>query len=661
MPTMWTSYPVEFKGGLVTNMSPLQHGIHAPGSARALINMEPSIEGGYTRIKGFSKFSSSPVPIFGNTRVHGAGQSGNILVVANIFSAPKAGDTFTIEGVSGVYTVATAGVSYTTLGKRATLTLTDSLASSPADKAVVTFNNRDELTTGLKYWNGNAYAIRDGQVFSGSGGVWTNINTPNYGTVLVAGGGQTGSSLAVDGITSDTYVPQVGDTFTIDGVALVYTVTAAPTITSGAGSISINPALDSSPADNAALTFLNSYRGGATRASWHDINFNQTPKLLCADGVNYPFSWDGSNFTLLTGTTDLYGASHIIEYKDHVFAAKGSLLLFSVPFDETDWSVALGAGSLNLPDTITDMIVFREQLIVFTATTIHRVTGTSFADFELRTIADDTGCITSDTAQEIGGDVVYLAPDGVRFLTATERIGDFNLQVASRAIQVNMLDHIERHSSFSSCVIRKKNQYRIFGYNPNYSNNVGRGFLATQFADQESSGLAWGEIRGINAYAITSDYTGLAEVILFSNVDGFIYKMEDGNSFDSKSIRAVFHTPFFSMQDPRVRKTFYKSHTYIDHTGSIDCSCSPRIDFDNKNTIQPEAFTISDSVSSGSYYGEAIYGVATYSSAEKPSRVFSNQLTGSGFSLSLEYNFEDNNPPFTLDALIVEFNTNDRI
>ena len=33
MPTTWSTYPIEFKGGLITNISPLQQGINSPRSA----------------------------------------------------------------------------------------------------------------------------------------------------------------------------------------------------------------------------------------------------------------------------------------------------------------------------------------------------------------------------------------------------------------------------------------------------------------------------------------------------------------------------------------------------------------------------------------------------------------------------------------------------
>ena len=62
MPTQWTTFPVEFKGGLISNMSPLQQGINAIGSTTTLQNMEADRQGGYTKIKGYEKFSSTLIP-----------------------------------------------------------------------------------------------------------------------------------------------------------------------------------------------------------------------------------------------------------------------------------------------------------------------------------------------------------------------------------------------------------------------------------------------------------------------------------------------------------------------------------------------------------------------------------------------------------------------
>ena len=72
---------------------------------------------------------------------------------------------------------------------------------------------------------------------------------------------------------------------------------------------------------------------------------------------------------------------------------------------------------------------------MFTKNTIQKITGTSVSDFKLSAITDDIGCIREDTIQEVGGDVLFVAPDGIRSLAATDKIGDFGLDVASKPIK----------------------------------------------------------------------------------------------------------------------------------------------------------------------------------------------------------------------------------
>ena len=110
MPTAWQTFPVEFRGGLITNMAPLQQGINSMGSARELRNFEPSVEGGYRRIQGYSKYNETFVPTLGIVKVQGGSQTGTTINLANVFVSPVEGDTFTIEGDTTVYTIDTISV-----------------------------------------------------------------------------------------------------------------------------------------------------------------------------------------------------------------------------------------------------------------------------------------------------------------------------------------------------------------------------------------------------------------------------------------------------------------------------------------------------------------------------------------------------------------------
>ena len=652
MPDRWQTYAVEFNGGLITNLSPLQHGANAPGSARVLRNFEPSIEGGYRRIEGFDKYDDNLVPPYGAPVVHGSGQTGTSLVLGNIHTEPEDGDTFTIAGVSGTYTIDTSGVSYDATNNRATLTLTTSLDSSPANAAATfTSTTSNYRINGIASWEDSVIVSRNNSIFQTTGSGFTHINVPDYGTVLVDGGSQTGTSLVVDGLTA---APQAGDVFKIAGVDLVYTVTVDATVSSGGATLSINPALDSSPADNAAITFLSTSRDGTVKFRFARYNFDGTEKIVMVDGTNAPAIYNDTTFTVLDDAPiDVVGANHVVNFKNQLFFSKGSNLSFTAPFTDNDFTAASGAGTINVGNAITGLIIFREQLIIFSERRISRLVGSTIADFQLQPVTMDTGCIEEDTIQEVGGDIIFLGPDGLRSLATTDKFGDFSIGVISKPIQTETNRLISQNTSFASVVIREKSQYRILGYNANITTDAARGILATQ----TEQGIQWAELRGIRAYVADSNYNASTEVVVFGHDDGYVYQMESGNSFDGANISASFATPFIPVNDPRLRKTFYKMFLYTDPQGSFTADVSLKYDFEEADVIQPATITFNNASGADAlaFYGEAKYGTGEYGGTIQ--RLFDSQLIGSGFVVSLVFSSESTNPPYSLDALTFEYGT----
>ena len=659
MPSTRQTYPVEFKGGLVTNMSPLQQGINAAGSARILRNFEPSVEGGYRRILGYTKYNSNIIPPYGAPVVHGASQSGTTLIIGNIHQTPEAGDTLTVTGVTGTYTIASGGVSFDATNNRATLTLTGSLASSPANAAAVTFATTTSkyLMLGCGVFLDRVIVSKNDDIFKVSSSSITHINIPSYGTVLVNGGSQTGSSLVVDGLTA---APQAGDVFKIAGIDLVYTVTTDATVSTGGATVAINPALASSPADNAAITFLSTSRDGATKTRFARYNYSGTEKIAIVDGANVPALYNNNTFTVLdSGPTDIVGAGFVVNFKNQLFFGKSNLLTFTAPYTDNDFTAAAGSGTISLGAVITGLVVFRQQLIIFTESSIFQLVGNTISDFQLQPVTTDIGCVDTDTIQEVGGDIMFLGPDGLRLLSGTDRIGDFGLGVVSKAIQKEVTSFISTNTSFASVVIRNKSQYRILGYNTNITQENSQGILGTQFSGQGGEGMAWGELRGIRAYVADSRFYQNTETIVFANDDGYLYQMEDGNSFDSLNIQTTFATPFMPVNDPRVRKTFYKAFLYTDPQGSVSFDMSLKLDFDQRNSVQPTQINFDNNTGIVAFYGSAEYG-STAVFSNKLLTLFETQLIGSGFTASIQFESDSTDPPFSLDAITLEFGTNTR-
>ena len=791
MPTTRQTYPIEFRGGLITNMSPLQQGINMPGSARTLRNFEPSVEGGYRRIEGFDKYDSNIIPPYGDPVVRGASQTGTSLNIGNIRQEPEPGDTFklvhataeinntatasvngatttttavAVDGNSGtivvgmtvtsdsmvgsvtvatvtdqnnivlsaaqslpdnevltfgppdavttthildsisgtiaagmdvtgtgvpsgvtvsafsgstvtlseavtladnialtfseVYTIAAGGVNFNDTNNTADLTLSASLLASPSNGDSLEFltTNSNYLAKGCGVFTDIVIVAKNESLYRTGGTGYSLINVPSYGTVLVNGASQTGTSLIIDGLTS---TPQGGDVFKIAGVDLIYTIASTPTVSSGGTTLTITPALASSPADNAAITFLSTSRESAGKTRFSKYNYDGTDKVAIVDGTNPPALYDKSTFTALNDApSEVLGADFVVNFKNHLFFGKDNLLTFTAPYTDNDFISANGSGVISVGADITGLIVFRQQLIIFTNSSIFQLTGNTIADFALQSVTLDIGCPNTDTIQEVGGDIMFLGPDGLRLLSATDRIGDFGLAVVSKGIQKEVTDFIAANTSFASVVIREKSQYRILGYNTNISATSAQGILGTQFAGQGGDGMSWSDLRGIRAYVADSKLNENTETIVFAHDDGYLYQMEQGSSFDGSNISSSFSTPYLPINDPRVRKTFYKMFLYTDPQGSVTFNSSLKLDFDQKDSIQPPQISINNSTGSVAFYGAGTFGTATFGT--KLLSVFETQIIGSGFVVSLQFTSDSTDPPYSLDAITLEYGTNTR-
>jgi hypothetical protein len=85
------TYVSVMAGGLVTNVDPLTQSNNFSGSAVRLVNMEPSLEGGYRRISGFEN-SYGTLP--GTGKVLGLSVNGDINQGVLGCRAPSSGSNY---------------------------------------------------------------------------------------------------------------------------------------------------------------------------------------------------------------------------------------------------------------------------------------------------------------------------------------------------------------------------------------------------------------------------------------------------------------------------------------------------------------------------------------------------------------------------------------
>lgn len=399
------------------------------------------------------------------------------------------------------------------------------------------------------------------------------------------------------------------------------------------------------------------HSGVTGRVRFHYFNWAQ-PTLIMVDGVNQPATYDGSTWTELTDPL-LTGAEHVCSFKEHMFYAKGTQLIFSAPYAPGDMSPGNGAGEINVGHALNGIAIWRDELYLFCPRYINKLVGNNANDFQLVPVTQNMGCVAPDTVQELGGDLYYMGPDGFRTVAGTARIGDVELGSVSRAIHRAVTDLRSKYlpSQFFSFVIRDKSQYRVVGYDATESPDDASGLLMGQRLSMDGNVMnEWYPIRGIKGYCAYSSMLGGTELTLMGGDDGYVYRLETGNTFDGRPVRAFCTLPYMAFDDPAVRKTLYSLTVGLESTGRTDVNVSVSYDFDRANVLQPgtknllgngELFAVFDA------FGVVFDGISNFDQA--PSQFRRVNIEGSGMNAAFTFDSYDDNPPYTIKSLYIEY------
>ena len=270
-------------------------------------------------------------------------------------------------------------------------------------------------------------------------------------------------------------------------------------------------------------TEIDSGRTSAGRYEFVVFNFDGTEKVVWTDGANNASIYDNSTVTDISAAPAPSNPKFCAMFKAHLFLAGASSspheIFFSAPFAPTDFTPASGGGSIRVESPVVKLKVFRDRLFIFCEDEIYQLVGSTVSDFQLAPVTKDIGCRSGFSVQEIGGDLVYLAPDGLRTIAGTDRIDDIELGTISKQIQPRLdeadLDRI------SSLVIRSKSQYRLFFPGDTQAQGSSRGIIGVIKANlQGQIGWEYADIRGIKPACCASGFISEVETVLHGGMMG---------------------------------------------------------------------------------------------------------------------------------------------
>ena len=393
-------------------------------------------------------------------------------------------------------------------------------------------------------------------------------------------------------------------------------------------------------------------RSSAGKYKFERFNFDGNDKFIIVDQANAPTVFNTSLAATDVSASSVAGAKHVAAFKNHMFYSGVSStpqeVVFSVPFDEDNFGS--GAGSIKVDDTIVGLKVFREDLFIFCENRIFKLSGTSSTDFAVAPVTRNIGCVNGDTIQEFAGDLIFLGPDGLRTIAGTARIGDVELGTISSNVQTLFRENLGDSGSFTSLVIPDKTQYRIFFSKEGGGQKSTIGVICVL----KGQTFEFSQMKGIRP-ACTDSVVESGNVIpIHGGFDGFVYRQDQGNTFNGVLVEAKYRSPDLTFGDPGIRKHMQRVNINYAPESTIDADMFVRYDYEAQDSSRPAAYPLDTTDVAGTYGAVSVYGNATYGGPSQP--IVRKSVEGSGFAVALRVEDGANSTgPYSLKGFQMEY------
>ena len=683
------------RGGLFTNEDALSLANTNPGSALRMLNMEVSQFGGYRRINGYADYDSTygtvsgVGPVIGlwilngipyaarrNLKDHNGSLGANPFVVttgsATITVTHSShglavGDRIQYSGSSAVGGITPNGVDMAILSVPDANSYTVAFTSAASSGATgggssVTFKV-NAITQDLP---DNPFAVSNGSA---------TITVTHTSHGLSVGHKVTfAGSAAIGGITPNAVEMAVTGVPDANSYTVAFTSNATSTA-SGVGGTSVTATYSQSYSiykyTTSGWTPIASNRSniGVSKLRTSEISFAGSTTVIICDGVNVPAKYDQTTFTEFStdGSSNFLdnqsGAAFTTDFKSKQFFAGfpashlgPNILIHTNSNTDSTFTSGGDASSINMGFNIVGIAKFRDALFVFGKDKIKKIVleGTSFSQQE---VTNNIGCIATDSIVEIGGDVLFLASDGIRPIQGTARIGDVELETISKPVQqlLQSLPSTHNLDNMSSVVIRNKSQFRYFFPNITTAASDTAGIIGgLRFADRRV-GWEFGELLGIRAFVATSGLIDDVEVVLHGDLNGEVYQQESGNTFDTADVTAVYATPFLYFDSTEKRKIFQHISLFTRPEGSSSLNLGIAYNWDDPNTPDPTTYSLTTAGSLARYTTTNSTYDATFKFDGSTSPVLETNVQGSGRAISLVITSTGTQAPYSVSGFSITY------
>lgn len=578
-----------FNGGLDLVTPPVEI---SNGALRSGSNVEIGINGGYSRLAGYERFSGKSKPsdavyailtctitgsvALGDVLTDNAGTSFGTVIALPTGQAVLTllTGTFSTGNIKVGATVVGTCVGAQAIGSAATSALNATYLNLAADvyRALIAAVTGSGSVLGVQQYGGNVYAFRNNAgataavLHKQSASGWTEVALgrevafTSGGTYeIVAGDTITGATSAATAVITKVILSS-GTWAAGTAAGRLFFASQTGTFQSENLNVGANLNVATIAGNSSAITLL---PGG--RYEFYNWNFGGgvgTKKMYGCDGVNKGFEFDGTHLVQITTgmTTDI--PTHVWVHKNHLFFSFSGSAQHSGIGTPYSFTVVSGAGELACGDNIAGFVELAgtqdgAALAIYTRNRTLVLYGNSSADWNLVPYSEEAGALPY-TIQFIT-QAISLDDQGITLLATTQNYGNFQNAVVSDKITPYLNDLIDTASA--SCIVRRKNQFRLFF-------SGGDGVYMT-FKDRKILGMTPVTLPNPVVCISSAEGSSGQEEIYFGSSDGFVYQMDVGTSFDGAAIGWSAELAFNHFGGPRQLKTFRKG--VIEVTGSSYC------------------------------------------------------------------------------------------
>lgn len=605
---------ISFQGGLDLESPPL---FMKSGFCRAAQNFEADSEGGYRRVAGYERHDGRAAPSAAGYWIMGIALTGAIAVgntvtgltsgaTGKVVSAPAG--QLVLARLTGVFQVGESVQVAAVTQATATSLATPSAAATAKLHAqylnLAADDYRPDILAvpgsgrvlGVLRHNGVTFAFRNNSgataadLYKSSAAGWVLVPMKRE-IFFTAGSGA---------------APAEGATITKGAVSAVVRRVMLETGTWAAGTAAGRFIIDdpaggefTAGAFTAGVTATASGASAAIvllpsgRYRFHVGNFGgtlATRRAYGADGVNRGFEFDGAYLAPIRTGMVLDAPTHVRVHRNHLFFAFGSSLQHSgigVPYN---WTALAGAGEIAVGDEITGLQLLPGSesvaaMAVFSRNSLSILYGTSSANWQRVPFRDELSAL-ADSVQDVGF-TIFLDDRGISTLQAAQVFGNF--AHAAMSDKVSSWLKAARSKFAASCIIRDKNQYRLF-FSDRYA-------LHVTLKGDKLVGIMPILMSHKVECAWSSEESDGTEVVYFGSDTGMVYQLEKGTSFDGEPIEHYLNMVFNFSKSPRITKRYRECALEVSGTGYAEFDFTYQLGYGSSLIEQPSNQTLTASLS----------------------------------------------------------------